>query len=800
MERPTDQDESYESPEPGASGAVVVRRRAAMLLVMGALASGLAIAFLWRATGSGSWVDALVCAVLAAMGAGYLTALIDARSPLLVVDHLGVRIRIGREWRGLPWESVDRMWLLPREGLMRDRRLVVVPSDLGHVVEGLDRGSMRSLLLTQRLHGAPLALPVGATTVVTAGPDLLANLRDLAAGQHTVIADGSALESGEAPLEDTRLTDEHVARREAVVRALPGVTVPETTEVSHVALRPDAPDAPDAVEATAADEEPEQAGEEFSVLARIFDLGAAGQSAAAPVEEREQAASEADLPVTLEAGPDEATAYAPEAAAWNDVVAVDADAASDDASHDDLSDDLADDLVDEPAARRESPLARWRRARQLRRELLAEEAAQEAALLDSVNAVAAEDETDVEADELAEPRLSAADDVDSPAHAPTGAAPAGSVSSAASVDAGEPGGAREPGLEPEAAPPGMVPAALVSVAPLVPSRSSARRVEVVLRADDAPTEGAAALDSDGARHGVHLLPETAVLRPGSDDLLLGGPVDRSGSGATPLARPGDAVAPLILGGFATRPAYDPVIGPEVRAARTRLGFSVDELADRTRIRPHVLEAIEVDDFAPSGGDVYARGHLRTLGRVLGKDAEVWVTQFDSRYAGGPTTAKRVFEAELASAVRPPRGPRSGPHWSLVAGVVLALGVVWAAATSLSDEPVEVVTPAPLVAPEAGQQAEMPVAAPVRTLQLRTGEEPASVTVRDADGAVVLVTALQPGETRRVRLALPVRVLVSEGGPVSLQYAGEARGQLAAPGVVVPGREGEAPLPSVRRLR
>ena len=356
----------------------------------------------------------------------------------------------------------------------------------------------------------------------------------------------------------------------------------------------------------------------------------------------------------------------------------------------------------------------------------------------------------------------------------------------------------------DALPPGMTPAAHVSPSPLVPSRSAARRIEVVLRAEDAPTEGAAALDSDGARHGVHLLPETAVLRPGSDDLLLGGSTGHaggaSGRGATPLARPGDAVAPLVLGGFATRPAYDPVIGPEVRAARTRLGFSIDELAERTRIRPHVLEAIEVDDFVPSGGDVYARGHLRTLGRILGKDAEVWVHQFDARYAGGPTTAKRVFEAELATAVRAPRGPRSGPHWSLVAGVVLALGVVWTAATSLSDEPVEVVTPAPLVAPEAGQQAEMPVAAPARVLQLRTGEQAASVTVRDADGAVVLVTALQPGETRRVRLALPVRVLVSEGGPVTLQYDGAPRGQLAAPDVVVPGREGEAPLPSVRRLR
>ena len=66
------------------------------------------------------------------------------------------------------------------------------------------------------------------------------------------------------------------------------------------------------------------------------------------------------------------------------------------------------------------------------------------------------------------------------------------------------------------------------------------------------------------------------------------------------------------------PVADPVIGPVLAAARRRLSLGVDGLAERTRIRPHVIEAIEVDDFAPCGGDFYARGHLRTLARVLGR--------------------------------------------------------------------------------------------------------------------------------------------------------------------------------------
>ena len=96
-----------------------------------------------------------------------------------------------------------------------------------------------------------------------------------------------------------------------------------------------------------------------------------------------------------------------------------------------------------------------------------------------------------------------------------------------------------------------------------------------------------------------------------------------------IARLGDPVAPLVIGDFEPQPAYDPVIGPELAAARTRVGLSVDELADRTRIRPHVIESIEVDDFTPCGGDFYARGHIRTLARVLGKDPAPMLEVFDS---------------------------------------------------------------------------------------------------------------------------------------------------------------------------
>ena len=183
------------------------------------------------------------------------------------------------------------------------------------------------------------------------------------------------------------------------------------------------------------------------------------------------------------------------------------------------------------------------------------------------------------------------------------------------------------------------------------------------------------------------------------------------AGVRPIAKLGDPVEPLVIDDFATEPARDPVIGPELAAARTRVGLTVDELAERTRIRPHVIESIEVDDFAPCGGDFYARGHLRTLARVLGREPEPLLAMFDNRYATAPIAASRVFEAELATGraggmAGGMRRSVGGPNWALLVGVVLALVMVWGVIRLFASEPQEVLQPStPVLNGSAGVGAE-----------------------------------------------------------------------------------------------
>ena len=77
-----------------------VRRRAGVAALVGVLAGAVATAYLARAVDTGSALDWAVCALMALVAVAYLAALLDARTPLLVADDHGVRLRLGRRGRG----------------------------------------------------------------------------------------------------------------------------------------------------------------------------------------------------------------------------------------------------------------------------------------------------------------------------------------------------------------------------------------------------------------------------------------------------------------------------------------------------------------------------------------------------------------------------------------------------------------------------------------------------------------------------------------------------------------------------
>lgn len=532
---------------------VEVRRHAGVAAGVGLTASAVAIAYLARASETGSALDWAFVAVMGVLGAYWLHGLVDARTPLLVADAQGIRIRLGRAWRGLPWTAVHHVEHTPRRGVLRDGRLVVVPHNLELIESELTGAGKRHTSVSRLLHGAPLAVPLGlATRVVGAEGDLSEALARVARDAEQIVVVEPAARAEEA----------------LDAEAHPDVEDVEDAEVEETGV--------------------EETGETY-----------------AEVED-----AEPTVPVVV-ASPT-------------------------------------------PAALREAGRAR---------------------------------------------------------------------------------------------------------------RSEVRR-DVVVEADEEPA--GRELRSAGR---VSLVEETQSW----------------GDRVRAIARPGEPVEPLVLDDFEVEPAEDPVIGPELAAARTRLGLSVDQLAERTRIRPHVIEAVEVDDFEPCGGDFYARGHLRTLARVLGVDVAPLLASYDERYAHAPINPRRVFQAELATGANGSiRGTRGGPNWSVLVAVVMALVLAWSIARLVMDTPPELRGTAPVLNGSGGPQGagNAPLADPVPVVVTAVSGG-ARVVVRDASGKEVFSGPIAAGGTQELKASPPVRV-DSTDGAVTVSLAGGDARAVGEPGVAAQG--------------
>ena len=150
---------------------VEVRRDAPLSTLVGVTGVVASVAYLVRALGTGSALDWAICALTGVIGLLHLAAVLDARAPLVVIDHQGIRIRRGRSWHGLAWPDIDRVEHHPRTSLLGDGSLGVVA--LGGRVLAV-RLSLSTQLIGSDWHelgDALLDLSEGRTTVVEPGPD-----------------------------------------------------------------------------------------------------------------------------------------------------------------------------------------------------------------------------------------------------------------------------------------------------------------------------------------------------------------------------------------------------------------------------------------------------------------------------------------------------------------------------------------------------------------------------------------------------------------------------------------------------
>lgn len=228
-------------------------------------------------------------------------------------------------------------------------------------------------------------------------------------------------------------------------------------------------------------------------------------------------------------------------------------------------------------------------------------------------------------------------------------------------------------------------------------------------------------------------------------------------------------------------ALDPAwrAGRKLTEARLQRGWTLDEVAERIRVRREFLDALEDMNIKLLPGKAYALAFLRSYARELGIDERAIVDQFQEECA-----------LSREDVQKPIRSPSSRPHperpW-LAAAALVAVAAVFVGWRALN--PGGATEPAPeaaVVEPSLTVPTET-VAGERRVVEIRAVSD-AWLEARGPDGTVFLSQTLHAGEVYRPDPSPGWTLHARDGGAFELFVDGAPAGPLGAPGMPVLGRQ------------
>lgn len=222
------------------------------------------------------------------------------------------------------------------------------------------------------------------------------------------------------------------------------------------------------------------------------------------------------------------------------------------------------------------------------------------------------------------------------------------------------------------------------------------------------------------------------------------------------------------------------LGERLAQARERRGLAVAQAAEKLRLEPKVIEALEAERFEELGAAVYVRGYLQHYAELLGENAAELLALYTSRAnAHAVPDLTQIMKERNREA---PRGRRFGV-WQgalLTLALILVAVVWWAVRSGPVDQGVTVESvPTPQTSPRAEfapvgmtpavtQRAAMAIG-PVK-LQLQFRQD-CWVEVYDAAGATLHHDMARAGTTETLSGTPPLRLVLGNAGGVGIRLDG-----------------------------
>ena len=214
---------------------------------------------------------------------------------------------------------------------------------------------------------------------------------------------------------------------------------------------------------------------------------------------------------------------------------------------------------------------------------------------------------------------------------------------------------------------------------------------------------------------------------------------------------------------------------QLRTAREAAGLTVEQVSKKTNIRAGVIEDLEKNSVEVCGGIAYARGHIRSIARVLKADGDLLVAEIEAAQKIEPSRIiDRLYENNAADRPKVKKAIKFSTL-AAIAAAVLGVGfVITVAVGNISNTDKSVETTATT----------SPTAVGVVNLTLTGVEGKSWIGIKDSNGDQIFDGQIKSGESQSFSDQQFLNVTIGNAAAIKVTLNGSDLGIAGGYGEVV----------------
>ena len=227
-------------------------------------------------------------------------------------------------------------------------------------------------------------------------------------------------------------------------------------------------------------------------------------------------------------------------------------------------------------------------------------------------------------------------------------------------------------------------------------------------------------------------------------------------------------------------------GKELARLRAESGYSLEEIAKLTRINLAILRDLEAGEIESAGGATYARGHIRSIARVLEADPTILLELYDENQTPDTRPMIERLEENNATTVARQKSSISPKFIATAASIAIGMAIIIPSWFALASEGAHKSSVKKVATTPTSPLKNKPVTtlpAATSSVVVTASSGPTWVSVNDSTGAIIFSGLLVQVRSQSFPSSGVSTIRVGNAGVASLVVDGKDFGSLGAVGEV-----------------